>query len=143
MQSRLEKISVKYYIFLLTRSCSQSIIRIMDPNTRFPCVTFILLVQNKCSQGRGSQNPFCNVFLMSLEKMQESAMLKILVLRSMSHHLRKLSRFLPLGKLCFSACDRPVYMWKFLCSICRLLNEFRLQDTMGDVQAKAVLPLVK
>jgi len=34
-------------------------------------------------------------------------MLKIVVLHSVSHHLRKLSSFLPFGQLCFSACDRP------------------------------------
>lgn len=39
-------------------------------------------------------------------------------------------------------CLIPTLVFPFLCSICRLLNEFRLQDTMGDVQAKAILPLV-
>ena len=144
--------SVKHYIFLLTRSHSQSMLRIMDPTTRFPCVTFLLLLQTKCSQGRGSQNPFCNVFLTSLEKMQESAMFKILVLHSISHHLRKLSRFLPFGQvMLFSVWQTSLldhvdpwsdYVWKFLCSVCRLLNEFQHQKAMGDVQAKAVPPLV-
>lgn len=150
LQSWLEKMSVKHYVFLLTRS--QSMLRIMDPNTRFPCVTFLLLLQTKFSPGRGSQNAFCNMFLMSLEKMQESAMLKILVLHSISHHLRKLSRLLPFGQVMLlsiwqtSLLDHmdhcSDYVWKFLCSVCRLLNEFQLQKTMGDVQAKAVPPLV-
>lgn len=159
LQSWLEKMSIKHYVFLLTRS--QSMLRIMDPNARFPCVTFLLVLQTKCSPGRGSQNPFCNVFLTSLEKMQESAMLKILVLHSISHHLRKLSRLLPFGQVMLLSiwqislldhmdhCSDYVwrflcsdYVWKFLCSGCRLFNEFQLQKTMGDVQGKAVPPLV-
>lgn len=77
-------------------------------------------------------------------------MLKILALHSVSHHLRKLGRFLPLGQdtVLFSMWQTHLLghvgcqcdcMWQFSCSVCRSLNEFQLQKSLG---LKAVLPLL-